>query len=126
MLPFKSIQKLLASVVLLTTLISFSGFSNANNNIQIPQTELITNTHSHDYSRIKRYRILKKSSKKVTYNQYIIFNFKSLLKAINFDFHIRFKTQKETVLQFTDLNNLLQKNNIAKALSKDTPSVLIK
>ena len=122
----KGIQKLFASVILLTTLIAFSGFSNANENIQITQTELVTRKHSHDYSRIKTYRILKSNSKKVTYNQYTIFNFKSLLNAFNFDFCVRYKTQKETILQLIDLNNIHKQNLIAQALSKDTPFVLIK
>ena len=117
MLSFKSIQKTLASLALLATIISFSGFSNANENIQIIQTELVTSSHSYDYSTIKKYRIINDNSKEITYNQYTVFNFKSLLSTYNFDFCVRFKTQKETALQFINLNNLLKQNLIAKTNS---------
>lgn len=122
----KGIQKLFASVVLLASIISFSGFSNGNERVQIPQTELVSSCHSYDYSTIKEYRLLKESSKKITYNQYIIFNFKSLLNTFDFDFHVRLKTQKETTLQFINLNSSLKQNLIAKALSKNTSHILIK
>lgn len=122
----KCIQKLSASVVLLITLISFSGFSSANVNIQVTQTELFTSRHSVDYSKIKTYRVFNNNSKNISYNQYTVFNFKSLLNTFNIDFSVYFKTQKETTLQFIDLNNSLKQNLIAQALSKNTSHISIK
>lgn len=126
MMNVKCIQKLSASVVLLITLISFSGFSNANENIQVTQTELFTSRHSSDYSKIKTYHIFNNNSKNISYNQYTVFNFKSFLNTFNIDFSVCFKTQKETTLQFIHLNNSLKQNLIAQGLSKNTSHILIK
>ncbi len=122
----KGIQKLLSSVVLLVTLISFSGFSNANKSIQITKTELVIGNRSLDYSRAKTFNFLNNNLKKITHNQYIFFNFKSLLNTVNFNFSICFKTQKKVILQFIGLNSLLQQNLIAKTHLKDTSHILIK
>ncbi len=124
MLFVKNIQKFLASVVLLTTLMSFSGFNYIAESVQIAQTEVLTHGHTYDYSKIKVYQSPKKILKKITYNQYTLFSFKSLLRTYNFGFNIHFKTQKETALQFIKFNTILEQNLIASTLSKNTPSFL--
>lgn len=126
MFTFKKIQKILANVALLATIISFSGFITSNEGTKPVQTELVKTSTSIDYTTIKEYSLLKNTSKKVTYNQYIIFNFKSLLTTCDFDFNVRYKTQKKAILQFTSFNSLLEQNLIAKTLSDKTPHILIK
>lgn len=127
MLTFKNIKKFFTGLLLLTTFVSFSGFSDTIKSIQVNQTELVSKRSPFSFYEAKNYHTPKTvSHKKVTYNQYTLFNFKSLLKIFNFDFEIRFKTQKEMVITFETINNLLEQNLIASALSKDTSRILIK
>ena len=126
MLFHKNFQKFLASVALLATVISFSGFTSSSKNNQTTQTELVLNNRISNYSNTKTCFFLYGNDKKVTFNHYTFFSFKSLLNTFNFNFYIRFKSQKKNVLQFIDLNNPLKQNLIAKTLSAEATPFLIK
>ena len=126
MLTFKRIQNFIASIALLATIISFSGFSSSNNSSNINQTELVSKSASSDYSTTKTCNFDYNTSKKVTYNQYISFNFKLLLNTFNFNYNVQLRTQKKAVLRFRNLDNQLKQHLIANSLSKDELPFLIK
>lgn len=119
MLKTKRIQTFLSSLFLVLTLVAFSGFTGTSTNYQKPQTELVTNSNS-VWSSVKKNNNLNSSQLKVSFNQYAIFSFNWFLKTKNFDFNITFKSQKETVLQFTNFNSILKQNLIAKIHTNST------
>ncbi|GAA3637400.1 hypothetical protein [Flavivirga jejuensis] len=125
MIFLRSVQHIFSFLVLLITLVSFSGFTNVSYNHEKPQTELFVNKNKSRHSTVKQYKPLAKQAQKVTNNQYIVFSFKSLLNSHAFDFNISFKSQKEIILQFEDYNNLLEQNLIAQTQTIDSKSIFI-
>ena len=124
MLHLKALHKWFTSVALLAAIVSFSGFTNASSNFQKPQTELVYNANGFNDASDFYYSQLFNSSKNQIYNQYTVFNFKCFLINHHLDFSITIKTQKETVLQFNDFNNILQQNLIAQVHSINPHDIL--
>lgn len=112
MLYFKNIQKLVTSLALLVTIISFSGFTERSY-IEQPKTELVYN-NCNNAKATKYTKALFNTSQKVLINQYSLFQFKIYLVTHNFDFNIKLKSQKEIFLQTLDFNSLLKQNLIAQ------------
>ena len=125
MLSLKRIQNIFSYLVLLITLASFSGFTSISSNYEKPQTELLVSKYRSSQSAVKQYNPFAKKFKKVVYNQYIVFSFKSLLNIHAFNFNITLKSQKETILQFENYNNLLEQNLIAQTHTRHSKSVFI-
>ena len=120
----KTLYKWFAGVALLAMVISFSGVSGSSVNFHKTQTELIGNAIGLDAASDFYYYPLFNSSKKQTFNQYTVFNFKWFLIKHHFDFSITIKTQKEAVLQFKYFNNILQQNLIAQVHSINPHDIL--
>lgn len=127
MLSLKRIPNIFSSLVLLITLVSFSGFTGiSSSNYEKPQTELFVSKHKSSHSTVKQYKALTKRSQKVVFNQFLVFSFKSLLNSHAFDFTVTLKSQKETILQFENYNNLLEQNLIAHTHTCHSKSVFLK
>ncbi|TGV02092.1 hypothetical protein [Flavivirga rizhaonensis] len=125
MLSFKSIQNIFNCLALLITLVSFSGFTSVSFNYEKPQTELLVSKYKNNNSSVKQYKPFTKKAQKVVLNQYIVFSFKSLLNIHAFDFNITLKSQKKTILQFENYNNLLEQNLIAQTHTIKSKGVFI-
>ncbi|MDD7886475.1 hypothetical protein [Flavivirga sp. 57AJ16] len=125
MLSLKRIQNILSCLTLLITLVSFSGFTSVSSNYEKPQTELLVSKYKSNHSTDKQYKPFTKNFQKVICNQYLVFSFKSLLNIHTFNFSITLKSQKETILQFENYNNLLKQNLIAQTHTIKSKSVFI-
>ncbi|MDO5977971.1 hypothetical protein [Flavivirga spongiicola] len=128
MLSLKRIQNIFSYLVLLITLVSFSGFTSISSNYEKPQIELPVSKYRSSQSTVKQHNPFTKKFKKfkkVAYNQYLVFSFKSLLNIHTFNFNITLKSQKETILQFENYNNLLEQNLIAQTHTRNSKSVFI-
>ena len=97
-----------------------------SSNYERPQTEIFVSKYKNGHSTVKQYKSLTKRTQKVVSNQYLVFSFKSLLNIHAFDFNITLKSQKETILQFENYNNLLEQNLIAQTHTRHTESVFLK
>ena len=120
MWPLKTVHKWFAGILLLATLVSFSGVSSVATNFTKTQTELVSNSNLFDITSVLYYDDVFNSSQNIIYNQYTVFNFSCFLIRHHFDFSITFKIQKEAVLQFKDFNSILQQNLIAQEHSNDS------
>ena len=125
MLSLKRIQDIVSYLALLISLVSFSGFTSMSSNYEKPQTELFVSEYKSSHSTAKQYKPLTKRSQKVSFNQYLVFSFKSLLNIHAFDFTVTLKSQKETILQFENYNNLLEQNLIAQTHTRHSKSVFM-
>ena len=105
------IQLFFSSLVLLVSLVSFSGFTYVPN--QKPQTELVTEAKIADKTSFSNYNYKAYSHQKVVHNQFTVFNFNCLLNKQLFDVSITVKSQKEKTLQFLEYQ-FLEQNLIAK------------
>lgn len=124
MLSIKRIHKYLVGLALLVVVISFSGFTRSASNYNNPQTELLANIKSKDNSKVAPYKTIKSTSQKVWFNQYIVFNFKSLLNIHYFDFSLTLKSQKARVLEFLNPNGVEQ-HLMAHVNSEPSDSILL-
>ncbi len=121
----KSIKKLLTSVVLLASILSFSGFTNYPSFYQKPQTELVLSNPTFNKVTTKQFTLLSSASQKTQVNQYVLFNFKSLLQVHKFSFSITFKSQKKVQLEINNLT-VLEQNLITQVFSNNPQSNVIK
>ncbi len=115
----KTVHKWFMSVVLMITLISFSGVSSTVTNFSTVQIELVSNRYNVDNAKVLYGDAKFNSRQNIIYNQYTDFTFGSLLKGHNFNFSVTFKSQKETILQFNEFHNTLQQNLIAQIHSSN-------
>ena len=111
MLNIKRIQHFFSSLMLLVSLVSFSGFTGTTQ-IQKPQTELLTSTNS-IWTSANQNDYLYTTSSKFSFNQHTIFNFKLFLTRQLLDIEVTLKSQKETTLQFLEYQ-FLERNLIAQ------------
>lgn len=125
MQSLKLIHKFFALATLLLTLISFSEFTNNTAQHHKPQTELVSSVCEIDSRTITHDQTNCDSEQKVTINQYVVFNFRSLLKSHRFNFILTFKFQKQAVFQFRAFNNILERNLIAHTQTEDTHHTFI-
>ncbi|WP_298236838.1 hypothetical protein [uncultured Algibacter sp.] len=125
MLLANYIHRLLTGFVLLLTLLSFSGFAPASTNYQKPITELLVEKPQTDKKLITFSKVSLNTLKKHVFNKYIVFNFKCLVSALNFDLTVRFKSQNETVLKLVNFHNILEQNLIAHQHSSNLPDRFI-
>jgi len=112
MLNTKKIQLFFSSLMLLVSLVSFSGFTGISTEIQKPQTELFTSTNS-IWASANQNSHLHRTSSKVSFNQHTVFSFKFFLNKQLLDFDVILKSQKETTLQFLEYQ-ILEQNLIAQ------------
>ena len=124
MLNTKRIQLFFSSLMLLISLVSFSGFTDVSTQIQKRQTELLTSTNS-KWTSAKQDNYLYKTSSKVSFNQYTVFSFKLFLNRQLLDFDVRLKSQKETTLQFLKYQ-VLEQNLIAQINTNNYQNNFIK
>ena len=125
MWSLKRIQNIFSCLALLISLASFSGFTSISFNYEKPQTELFVSKYKNNHSTDKQCKSFARNFQKVICNQYIVFNFKSLLNIRALNFNITLKSQKETILQFENYNNLLEQNLIAQTHTIKSKSVFI-
>ncbi|GAA4887292.1 hypothetical protein GCM10023311_08790 [Flaviramulus aquimarinus] len=124
MLSFKRKQHIISYLLLLITLITFSGFTYTSSNFEKTQTELVVFSHEDYNSSVEAFQYSTKVLKYISYNPYLIFNFKGLLNLHYFNFVVTLKHQKKTVLQFLNHFNLEQ-NLIAQTHSIHYQGVFI-
>lgn len=117
MLLLKHIKSTITSLLLLITLLSFSGFIGAPSHHVNPQIELFCNAQKKHETKTKHYTYLTTHSQKVLINQYTVFNFKRLLNTQLIDYSLSFKSQEEITLEFLDLKHIEQ-HYIVKTHSK--------
>ena len=108
----KRIQLFFSSLMLLISLVSFSGFIGVSTQIQKPQTELVISTNS-IWTSAKQNNHLHTTSSKVSFNQHTVFSFKFFLNKQLLDINVTLKSQKETTLQFLKYQ-FLEQNLIAQ------------
>ena len=125
MLNAKKIKTVLSGVLLVLSLITFSGFTGVSAPLEIPKTELVTKTNSDNLS-VHYSKYLKTIPVKVHFNQYTVFSFKYFLIKHHFDFNITLKSQKNEVLEFTNYNSVLEQNLIAKTNTETPDYIFIK
>ncbi|AUP80398.1 hypothetical protein [Flavivirga eckloniae] len=121
----KRIPNIFSCLVLLISLVSFSGFTGISSNYEKPQTELVVSKHNRNESNTKTYKTSSKRVHKVVFNEYIVFSFKSLLNIHTFNFTITLKSQKKNILEFEDYDTLLKQNLIARAHSTNSKSTFL-
>lgn len=113
------VQRLLTGFALLLTLLSFSGFVPVSANCQKPTTELLAEKPQANKKLIPYSKASLNTVEKHVFNKYIVFNFKCLVSVFNFDFTVRFKSQKETVLKLVNFHSILERNLIAQQHSSN-------
>lgn len=104
------IKHLFSGIILLLTLISFSGFIDYNSYVK-PEIELLHTDHK-TYAKTALFTQTNEFKHCVQINKYIVFNFKWLLFNHGFDYSITFKSQEKGSLQFLNPNTL-ERNLIA-------------
>lgn len=124
MLNTKRIQFFFSSLILIISLVSFSGFTGVSTQIQKPQTELLTSTNS-IWTSAKENNYLSTTPLKVSLNQYTVFSFKLFLNRQLLDFNITLKSQKKATIQFLKYQ-LLEQNLIAQINTSDYQNSFIK
>ena len=122
----RRLHKWFTYIALLAVVLSFSGFTSIITNYQKPQTELVHNTNSIYDSLVKQYKSLHSVLTKVSSNPYTFFSSKNLLNKQHLNFSVKIKSQKEKFLEFTNYNDILEQNLIAKSQAQNSNHIYIK
>ena len=117
MRSLKALHKLFAGVALLAIIMSFSGVPGTAINFTKTQTELVIDTSGIDAASMVYSGKVLQSTPGKNITRHTVFNFKCFLIGYEFDLRVTFKTQKEAVIRFKDLNSIPQQNLIARVHS---------